>query len=691
MKGIIQNTYEMNSKKQEKRMNMNIVKPKVEEVTINTIRMLSIDMIEKANSGHPGMPMGAAPMAYELWINHMKHNPKNPNWFNRDRFILSAGHGSALLYSLLHLTGYNLPLEELKRFRQWGSKTPGHPEWSHTPGVEATTGPLGQGISMAVGMAMAERHLAAVYNREGFNIVDHFTYSICGDGDLMEGVSHEAASLAGHLKLGRLVVLYDSNDISLDGDLDKSFSENVRDRFKAYGWQVLYVEDGNDVEAIKKAINEAKGNVNQPTLIEVKTTIGFGSPNKGGKSDSHGAPLGKEEIHLVKENYGWESNESFFVPSEVRDHFQAFITEAENKEEQWNAQFAEYATIYPDLAKGLKKAISGQLPEDWDRNLPVYEFEKDCKASRVSSGEVVNAIAKNVPNLIGGSADLASSNKTLLKGETDFAAHNYGGRNLWFGVREFAMGAAANGIALHGGLRVFNATFFVFSDYLKPAIRLAALMGLPVTYVFTHDSIAVGEDGPTHEPIEQLAALRAIPGLSVIRPADGNETVAAWKLAIESTNIPTALILSRQDLPTLKGTTRKAGEGVKKGAYIVSEASKSPEGLLLATGSEVALAVEAQKQLEMEDIYVSVVSMPSWDRFDKQSEEYKESILPKNLTARLGIEMASSLGWANYVGDQGNTVTIDTFGCSAPGDEIIRNFGFTVTNIVSEFKKILNK
>jgi transketolase len=663
----------------------------IEQVSINTIRMLSIDMIEKANSGHPGLPMGAAPMAYELWFNHMNHNPTNPKWFNRDRFILSAGHGSALLYSLLHLSGYELPLEELKRFRQWGSKTPGHPEYGHTPGVEATTGPLGQGISMAVGMAMAERHLAETYNRPNFNVVDHFTYSICGDGDLMEGVSHEAASLAGHLKLGRLVVLYDSNDISLDGDLDKSFSENVEDRFKAYGWQVIRVEDGNDVKAINQAINEAKANLGQPTLIEVKTTIGYGSPNKGGKSDSHGSPLGKAEIELVKQNYHWEANESFFIPEEVKDHFARSTSKAVKKEADWKELFSAYEEEYPTLANELKSAISGELPEGWDQSLPVYKFGKDSLASRISSSETINAIAQNVPQFIGGSADLAGSNKTLIKGETDFAFNNYSGRNIWFGVREFAMGAAANGMALHGGLKVFNATFFVFSDYLKPAIRLAALMGLPVTYVFTHDSIAVGEDGPTHEPIEQLAGLRSIPGLSVIRPADGNETVAAWKLALESTNVPTALVLTRQDLPTLFGTKEKAYEGVKNGAYVISEALKQAEGLLLATGSEVSLAIAAQKQLEEEGIFVSVVSMPSWDRYDQQSSEYKESVLPQNLKARLGIEMGSSLGWAKYVGNQGSTVTIDTFGCSAPANEIMKNFGFTVSNVVKEFKQILQR
>jgi transketolase len=660
----------------------------IEQISINTIRMLSIDMIEKANSGHPGMPMGAAPMAYELWFNQMNHNPLNPNWFNRDRFILSAGHGSALLYSLLHLSGYDLPLGELKRFRQWGSKTPGHPEYGHTPGVEATTGPLGQGISMAVGMAMAERHLGEMYNRPNFNVVNHFTYSICGDGDLMEGVSHEAASLAGHLKLGRLVVLYDSNDISLDGDLDKSFSESVEDRFKAYGWQVIRVEDGNDIGAIQSAIETAKRNLEQPTLIEVKTTIGYGSPNKGGKSDSHGSPLGAKEIELVRESYQWEHQEPFFIPEEVKNHLSSCKEEGKKKEEYWNTLFYEYETAYPELAAELSLAISGELPANWDKDLPVYEFGMDKLASRASSSEALNAIAKHVPQLFGGSADLAGSNKTMIKGDSDFAANNYRGRNIWFGVREFAMGAAANGMALHGGLKVFNATFFVFSDYLKPAIRLAALMGLPITYVFTHDSIAVGEDGPTHEPIEQLVALRSIPGLSVIRPADGNETAAAWKLAVESKKVPTALVLTRQDLPTLKGTKEIAYEGVSKGAYIISEAAKKPDGILIATGSEVSLAIAAQEQLETEGIYVSVVSMPSWDRFEKQPLEYKETVLPKTVKARLAIEMGASLGWAKYVGDKGDTLTIDNFGCSAPANEIMDNFGFTVSNVIEKFKTL---
>ncbi|MDE3841224.1 transketolase (plasmid) [Bacillus methanolicus] len=660
----------------------------IDQLSIQTIRTLSIDAIEKVGSGHPGMPMGAAPMAYTLWTKFMNYNPSNPNWFNRDRFVLSAGHGSMLLYSLLHLTGYDLSLEDLKNFRQWGSKTPGHPEFGHTPGVDATTGPLGQGIAMAVGMAMAERHLASKYNRDKFNIIDHYTYSICGDGDLMEGVSAEAASLAGHLKLGRLIVLYDSNDISLDGDLHMSFSESVQDRFKAYGWQVLRVEDGNDIDSIAKAIAEAKNNEDQPTLIEVKTIIGYGSPNKGGKSDSHGSPLGKDEIKLVKEHYNWKYEEDFYIPEEVKEYFRELKEAAEKKEQAWNELFAQYKKAYPALAKELEQAINGELPEGWDADVPVYHVGEHKLATRSSSGEVLNALAKNVPQLLGGSADLASSNKTLLKGEANFSAADYSGRNIWFGVREFGMGAAVNGMALHGGVKVFGATFFVFSDYLRPAIRLSALMKLPVIYVFTHDSVAVGEDGPTHEPIEQLASLRAMPGISTIRPADGNETAAAWKLALESKDEPTALILSRQDLPTLVDS-EKAYEGVKKGAYVISEAKGEVAGLLLASGSEVALAVEAQVALEKEGIYVSVVSMPSWDRFEKQSDAYKESVLPKNVKARLGIEMGASLGWSKYVGDNGNVLAIDQFGASAPGDKIIEEYGFTVENVVSHFKKLL--
>ncbi|MED1472550.1 transketolase [Bacillus salipaludis] len=662
----------------------------IDALSVTSIRTLSIDAIEKANSGHPGMPMGAAPMTYTLWTRFMNHNPKNPQWFNRDRFVLSAGHGSALLYSMLHLSGYNVTMDDLKQFRQWGSKTPGHPEYGHTEGVEATTGPLGQGIAMAVGMAMAERHVASVYNKDKYELVNHYTYSICGDGDLMEGVSAESASLAGHLKLGRLVVLYDSNDISLDGDLDKSFSESVKERFQAYGWQYIRVEDGNNLEEISKALEEARSDLDRPTMIEVKTVIGYGSPNRAGTSGVHGAPLGAAELKLTKEAYKWTFEEDFHVPQEVYENFQKLIVEnGEKKEKEWNDLFEQYKKEYPELGSQLENALNHELPEGWDKDIPVYQEGKSL-ASRASSSEVLNGVAKNLPILIGGSADLAGSNKTLIKGSNDFMPDSYEGRNIWFGVREFAMGAAMNGIALHGGVKVFGGTFFVFSDYLRPSIRLAALMGLPVTYVFTHDSIAVGEDGPTHEPIEQIAALRAMPNLSLIRPADGNETAAAWKLAVESTNKPTALVLTRQDLPTIKGTDVNAYEGVSKGAYVISASEKeTPDALLLATGSEVGLAVEAQKALAGEGVQVSVVSMPSWDRFEAQSKEYKDSVLPKNVKKRLGIEVGASLGWHKYVGDEGDVLAIDKFGASAPGEKIMEEYGFTVNNVVARLKALL--
>lgn len=660
----------------------------VDQLAINTIRTLSIDAIEKANSGHPGLPMGAAPMAYTLWTKHMNHNPKNPEWFNRDRFVLSAGHGSMLLYSLLHLSGYGLPMEEIKNFRQWNSKTPGHPEFGHTVGVEATTGPLGQGIGMAVGMAMAERHLASLYNKENYKIVDHYTYALCGDGDLMEGVAGEAISLAGHLQLNKLVVLYDSNDISLDGELGMSFSENVRKRFESYGWNYLRVDDGNDIGAVSKAIEEAKSSSDKPTLIEVKTVIGYGSPNKSGKSDVHGAPLGEDEMKLTKEYYKWTFEEDFFVPEEVYEAFNKSIDALGVKaEEEWNALFNEYEQNFPELSSQLKTSLKGELPEGL--NFPVYE-EGKSQATRSSSGDAINAIAKAVPYFFGGSADLAGSNKTTIKDGGDFSAEDSAGRNIWFGVREFAMGTALNGMALHGGLRVFGGTFFVFSDYVRPAVRLSALMGLPVTYVFTHDSIAVGEDGPTHEPVEHLAALRAMPNLSVIRPADANEAMAAWKIAVTSKSVPTALVLSRQNLPVLQHTANLAENGVAKGAYVVSPAAKeNADVLLLATGSEVSLAVEAQKTLSAEGIEASVISMPSWDLFEKQDAAYKESVIPKTVKKRLAIEMGSSLGWHKYTGDEGQVLSIDTFGASAPGEIVMKEYGFSPENVVSLVKEML--
>ncbi len=661
----------------------------VENLSINTIRTLSIDAIEKANSGHPGLPMGAAPMAYTLWTDFMNHNPKNSKWFNRDRFVLSAGHGSMLLYSMLHLSGYEVTIEDLKEFRQWDSKTPGHPEVHHTDGVEATTGPLGQGIAMSVGMAMAEAHLASKFNQADISIVDHYTYALISDGDLMEGISHEAASLAGHLKLGKLIALYDSNDISLDGDLHKSFSDNTEQRFKAYGWQVLRVEDGNDIEEIRNAIKEAQANTEQPTLIEIRTVIGYGSPNKSASAASHGAPLGVDEVKLTKEFYEW-AHDDFHVPDEVyADFYEKIVKNGSNKEAEWNELLSSYKEKYPELAKELELAINDKLPDGWERNLPVYETGSSL-ASRASSGEVLNAISKSVPSFFGGSADLAGSNKTYMNDEEDFSRDNYAGRNIWFGVREHAMGAALNGMALHGGLKVYGGTFFVFSDYLRPSIRLASIMNTPVTYVFTHDSIAVGEDGPTHEPIEQLAALRAMPGLSVIRPADGNEVQAAWRIALESTDRPTALVLTRQNLPTLDGTKEAAYDGVKKGAYIVSKAEKeTPDALLLATGSEVSLAVEAQKTLQGKGIDVCVVSMPSWDRFNEQDEAYKNKVIPPQVKNRISIEMASSLGWHKYAGDHGIVLAIDKFGASAPGEKVIEEYGFTVENVVKQVEALV--
>ena len=656
---------------------------------INTIRTLSIDAIEKANSGHPGLPMGAAPMAYTLFTDFMNHNPKNSKWFNRDRFILSAGHGSMLLYSLLHLCGYDVTIDDIKSFRQFKSRTPGHPEVLDTDGVEATTGPLGQGVAMAVGMAMAEAHLAAKYNKENFPIIDHYTYSLVGDGDIMEGISHEAASLAGHLGLGKLIVLYDSNDISLDGDLNKAYSDNVQKRFEAYNWQFIRVEDGNDVEEIKKAIQQAKENKDQPTLIEIKTIIGYGSPNKSNSSASHGAPLGEEEVKLTKEYYKWDY-EPFYVAEDVYKHFEEKVVErGKQKEAEWNELFEQYKAKYPELGKELEIAMNNELPAGWDENLPTYEAGKDVLATRKASGDMINAFAKTVPNLFGGSADLASSNNTLMKDEADFTKESYDGRNIWFGVREFAMGAALNGMALHGGLKVYGGTFFVFSDYLRAAIRLSAIMKTPVTYVFTHDSIAVGEDGPTHEPVEHLASLRAMPNVSVIRPADGNETQAAWRLALESADKPTALVLTRQGLPTLENTAERALEGVKRGAYVVSDGEGEPDAILLATGSEVSLAIDAQKELAKENINVRVVSMPSWDRFEQQDESYKEEVIPSHIKKRVAIEMGSSLGWHKYVGDEGKVMSVDTFGASGKGDIVVKEYGFTVENVVQHVKSLL--
>ncbi|EGO5083311.1 TPA: transketolase [Enterococcus faecalis] len=661
---------------------------KTDQLGVNTIRTLSIEAVQKANSGHPGLPMGAAPMAYALWTKHLKVNPTTSrNWVDRDRFVLSAGHGSAMLYSLLHLSGYNVTIDDLKNFRQWDSKTPGHPEVHHTDGVEATTGPLGQGIAMAVGMAMAEAHLAATYNRDSFPIMDHYTYAICGDGDLMEGVSQEASSMAGHMKLGKLIVLYDSNDISLDGPTSKAFTENVGARYEAYGWQHILVKDGNDLDEIEAAIEAAKAETDKPTLIEVKTVIGYGAP-KEGTSSVHGAPIGEEGITAAKAVYGWEYPD-FTVPEEVAARFkETMIDEGQKAEAAWNEMFKNYEHAHPELAKQFKEAFANQLPEGWEQELPKYELGTSA-ASRVTSKETIQAISKVVPSFWGGSADLSASNNTMVAAEKDFEPGQYEGRNIWFGVREFAMAAAMNGIQLHGGSHVYGGTFFVFTDYLRPAIRLAALQKVPVTYVLTHDSVAVGEDGPTHEPIEQLASVRCIPNVHVIRPADGNETVAAWKIAMTSTATPTILVLSRQNLPVLEGTLEHASDSVQKGAYVLSpQKGEQPAGILIATGSEVNLAVEAQAKLAEEGIDVSVVSMPSFDLFEKQSAEYKESVLPKAVTKRVAIEAAASFGWERYVGTEGKTITIDHFGASAPGGLVLEKFGFTPENVVNTYKSL---
>ena len=662
---------------------------KVDQLAVDTVRTMSVDAIQAANSGHPGLPIGAAPMAYVLWSKYLKVNPKQSKWVDRDRFVLSGGHGSALLYSLLHLSGYQVSIEDVKNFRQFNSKTPGHPEVGHTDGVEATTGPLGQGFANGVGMAMAEAHLAATYNRPGFPIVDHHTYVMCGDGDLMEGISYEATSLAGTLKLNKLIVLYDSNDITLDGELSKSFNESVKDRFIAQGWNYIRVEDGNDLDEIAEAIEEAQGETEKPTLIEVKTIIGYGAPNQG-TNKIHGTPLGEEGIKIMKQNYGWEYA-PFEVPEEVAHRFEKLLIQTgENDYQEWQELFEAYRKEYPELAKQFEDAFSGKVEVDWKEILPKYEFGSSAKASRVTSQEVIQELGKHIPSFWGGSADLSSSNNTMNKADTDFSAGNYVGRNIWFGVREFSMGAALNGILLHGGTRGYIGTFFVFADYVKPAMRVAALSKLPTIYVYTHDSIAVGEDGPTHEPIEQLAAFRATPNTNVFRPADGNEVAAAWKTALEDTTRPSLLVLSRQNLPVLEHSLELAFNGVDKGAYVVSpQEGEVPEGILIATGSEVSLAVEAQKVLRETGHDVSVVSMPAMNRFEEQSKEYQESVLPSSVRKRVAIEMGASLGWHRYVGFDGELVTIDKFGASGNGNTVMKEYGFTVENVVASYLSLI--
>lgn len=672
-------------------MEQTVSKATIEQLSINTIRTLTIDAVEKANMGHPGMPMGAAPMGYALWTRQMKHNPRNPEWFNRDRFVLSAGHGSMLLYSLLHLSGYDLSLDDLKEFRQWGSRTPGHPEYGHTPGVEATTGPLGQGLAMAVGMAMAETHLGAVFNREGFPVVDHHTYVICGDGDLMEGISGESVSLAGHLKLGKLVVLYDSNDISLDGELNMAFSENIKGRFESCGWQYLRVEDQNDVDAIAHAIAEAKQETGKPTLIEIKTTIGYGSPNKAGKGGhggTHGSPLGKEELRLTKEALGWPLEPDFYVPDEVREHFGQSIVRGEVAEAAWLQQLGDYKQAYPELGAQLEQAMRGELPAGWEAGIPSFIDLQAQISTRTASSKVINGLADTLPLLIGGSADLASSNMTAMANYGNYSAKQYDGRNLWFGVREFAMGAALNGMSLHGGLRVYGGTFLVFSDYLRGAIRLSALMKQPVIYVFTHDSIAVGEDGPTHQPIEQVPSLRLIPDLTLFRPADANETAAAWRYALESKEGPFVFALTRQNLPVLPGTSALANEGVARGAYIISgRADQRPDVQIVATGSEVSLAIAVQQKLAEEGTNVRVISMPSKELFEQQDKSYRNSVIDPSVTSNVVIEMAHPSGWESIAGNQGLIVGIRKFGASAKADRVIKEYGFTVDGIAEQIRE----
>lgn len=653
--------------------------------------MLSVDGVEKANSGHPGLPMGAAGMAYVLWTRFLRHNPLHPKWYDRDRFVLSAGHGSMLLYSLLHLTGYDLPLEELMNFRQWGSKTPGHPEYGLTPGVETTTGPLGQGFANGVGMAIAERYLAAHFNRPGHVIVDHYTYVIVGDGDLMEGISHEAASLAGHLGLGKLIYLYDDNHISIEGSTDIAFTESRTARFEAYGWHVQEVDDGNDLEAIEAAITEAQKETGRPSFIAVRTHIGYGSPNKQDKSVAHGEPLGTEEIRLTKENLGWPIEPPFLIPDEASTHFRQAVDNGEAIEARWQEDFSSYKEANPDLAREWDMWMNGNLPEGWDNDIPDFPADKKGMATRVASGSVLNAVAPRLPNLLGGSADLAPSNKTEIKGEKDFQADIYKGRNLRFGVREHAMGSILNGMALHGGLMPYGGTFLVFSDYMRPAIRLAALMDLKVIYVFTHDSIGLGEDGPTHQPVEHLSALRTIPNLTVIRPCDANETSEAWRYALESQNGPIALALSRQSLPTLDRTIFAPASELSRGAYILHDTRDGkPDVILIATGSEVPIALEAYEKLEEKGVKARVVSMPSWELFDKQPEDYQCQVLPFEIKSRIAIEAGITQGWHRYVGSTGEVIGLDSFGASAPYKILYEKFGITVEQVVEKALALLN-
>jgi transketolase len=661
----------------------------LDELSVNTIRLLAADAVQQANSGHPGLPLGAAPMAYVLWTRFLQFNPLEPLWQNRDRFVLSAGHGSALLYSLLHLAGYDLPLEELQRFRQPGSKTPGHPESFQTPGVEVTTGPLGQGFGNGVGMAMAEAFLAARYNKPDFRLIDHYTYVLVSDGDLMEGVASEAASLAGHLQLGKLICLYDDNDISLDGPTNLAFTENVLARFEAYGWQTLQVKDGNDLAAIEQAIRDAQAETTRPSLISVKTIIGFGSPQQG-SSKVHGNPLGAENLKKAKEFFGWDPSQSFFVPGEVRQHLLEPGQRGARQQAAWQSLFEAYCQAYPNEGKQLRLAYQGGLPPGWDSDLPTFAAG-EALATRQASGKALAVIRQRVPWVIGGSADLASSNEMPTQGDVSFQPGHYENSNIWFGVREHGMGAILNGMAAHRGLRVYGGTFLTFSDYMRGAIRLAALTEAPVTYVFTHDSIGLGEDGPTHQPIEHVMALRAIPNLTVIRPADANETVEAWRIAMLRMKGPVALILTRQKLPVIDQSRYAPARNIVFGGYILSEAAGTPALIIVATGSEVQLALGAQQVLEPEGIPVRVVSMPSWELFDIQEQAYRDTVLPPTLRKRLAVEAGVTLGWHRFVTSEGDVLGIDRYGESGPGEQVLHEFGFTVENVCRRARALLQK
>lgn len=663
----------------------------IEQLSINTIRFLAIDGVQKANSGHPGMPMGCAPIAYRLYKNYMNHNPQNPKWLNRDRFILSAGHGSMLLYSILHLSGYDISLDDIKNFRQWGSITPGHPEFGLTSGVETTTGPLGQGFANALGMAIAQEYLAAMFNKGDMKILEHHIYGICSDGDLMEGVSHEAASIAGHLKLGKVIFFYDDNNISIEGSTSLTFSEDIQKRFESYNWQTLHVNDVNDLDQIDKAINDAKSETGKPTLIITKTHIGYGSPNKQDSAAAHGSPLGEEEVKLTKKNLNWSEEKTFFIPDEVKEHFSDVKTKGKTAEDDWNKLFDKYQNKYPAEADQFLKTMNNDFGDEWKLKLPSYTDVSANIATRSASGNVINSIAKELPTLIGGSADLAPSNNTLIKHETDFTADSRGGRNFHFGIREHGMVSLLNGMALYGGVIPYGGTFLIFSDYLRPAIRLAAISRLKVIYVFTHDSIGLGEDGPTHQPIEHFAALRAIPKVLVIRPADANETVEAWKTAIEHKGSPVALILTRQKIHVLDRSVLSSASNLSKGAYVIKDCDDEPQIILMATGSEVSITLEAADKLNDAGIKTRVVSFPSWELFEMQSEEYKQEVLPSKVKARVSVEAGVAQGWDKYVGNYGESISIDKFGASAPYKTLFENYGFSVENIIKASERLLNK